>query len=182
MAAPLSLGGACNEDPGASPAAAIDATVDATVDTAAAPIVVSAADFDCLTGWDKVRRFRIKSVNGRLQEALAVAGSANGGTYPAGTIIQLIPTEAMVKHQPGWSASTRDWEFFFLHIEDNKSVIAARGTDEVVNGFGGNCLSCHNLAKPQWDLVCEQDHGCAKLPFSAELIATMQDTDPRCTK
>ena len=51
-----------------------------------------------------------------------------------------------------------------------------------VNGFNGNCFGCHNKAKPKWDLVCEQDHGCDKLPFSAEVIDALQNADARCKK
>ncbi|MCO4763650.1 MAG: hypothetical protein KC502_19215 [Myxococcales bacterium] len=146
------------------------------------PISVSAADFDCLTKWTKVRRFRIKSLNGQLDAALKIANSPTGGTYPPGTVIQLIPTEAMVKHEKGWSDKTNDWEFFFLKMQAGKTVIGAQGTTDVINGFGGNCFDCHAKADPKWDLVCEQDHGCTKLPFSAEIIASLQEADSRCKK
>ena len=117
-----------------------------------------------------------------MDEAIAVANNPDGGVYPEGTVIQLIPTEAMVKHEKGWSAATKDWEFFFLKVQSDSTDIAARGTTEVVNGFNGNCFGCHNKAKPKWDLVCEQDHGCDKLPFSAEVIDALQNADARCKK
>lgn len=144
-------------------------------------INVTAATFDCLKDWQQVRRFRIKRLGGDLAESLAVANSADGGIYPAGTVIQLIPTEAMVKREAGFSPATKDWEFFFLKVSKDGTEIAARGTTEVKNGFGGNCFGCHNAADPKWDLVCEQDHGCAKLPFSADIIQSFQDSDPRCS-
>ena len=36
--------------------------------------------------------------------------------YPVGTVLQLIPTEAMVKRHKGYSPSTDDWEFFALKV------------------------------------------------------------------
>jgi hypothetical protein len=51
---------------------------------------------------------------------------------------------------------------------------------EVVNRFGGNCFGCHAAAKPQWDLICEQDHGCKPLPIPTATIVAIQKADPRC--
>jgi hypothetical protein len=42
-----------------------------------------------------VRQFYVDNLLGNLDATLAVANSATGGTYPAGTVIQLVPTEAM---------------------------------------------------------------------------------------
>jgi hypothetical protein len=157
---------------------------DASVATDAAPgapITVTAADFDCIVNWQKVRGFRVKRIGGGpLSESLAVANSATGGTYPPGTVLQLVPTEAMVKREPGFSAATKDWEFFFLDAQKAATTIRARGTTNVVNAFGGNCFDCHNQAQPQWDLVCEQSHGCAPLPISSATIQSIQAGDPRC--
>lgn len=146
-----------------------------------APISVSASDFDCIVNWQKVRGFRIKRIGGGpLAESLAVANSASGGTYPPGTVLQLVPTEAMVKREPGFSPATKDWEFFFLDAQRSATTIRARGTTDVVNGFGGNCFNCHNQAQTQFDLVCEQSHGCAALPISSATIQSIQAGDPRC--
>ena len=59
--------------------------------------VAQASDFQCLTDWDKVRHFRITNRLGHLDEALAVAHGEQSVPYPIGTIIQLVPAEAMVK-------------------------------------------------------------------------------------
>ena len=153
--------------------------VDAGV--AAAPVQVTAADFDCILAWQKVRGFRVKRLGGGpLAESLAVANSAGGGTYPPGTLLQLVPTEAMVKREPGFSAATKDWEFFALDAKKAGTTITARGGVEVVNAFGGNCFGCHNQAEAKWDLVCEQTHGCTALPISAATIQALQNADPRC--
>jgi hypothetical protein len=44
----------------------------------------------------------------------AAARAENGGVYPVGTVIQLIPFEAMVKRHEGWNPATGDWELFML--------------------------------------------------------------------
>jgi hypothetical protein len=141
---------------------------------------LSAEDFDCILDWPKVHRFRITNVLGDVDASVAVANSPDGGVYPIGTLIQLIPTEAMVKRAPGFAPQTNDWEFFALSVSAQGTEILERGSDQVVNAFGGNCLDCHSKAAPQWDLVCEQDHGCDPLPFTAEQIETVQNADPRC--
>ncbi len=170
---------------GAADAAASDAATDVTTDVggtdgAALPLDITAADFDCLKGWTKVRGFYLKSLLGSVDAALAVANNPEGGVYPTGTVIQLVPTEAMVKREPGFSAQTRDWEFFFLKVDAKGSTIVDRGATQVKNGFGGNCFGCHNKAEPKWDLVCEQDHGCDPLPIGGAVIRAIQDNDPRC--
>jgi mono/diheme cytochrome c family protein len=52
----------------------------------------------------------------------------------------------------------------------------------VMNQFGGNCLSCHGKARPEFDFVCEQGHGCDPLPLPDSVIQTVQASDPRCTQ
>ncbi len=144
---------------------------------------MTAADFPCLTTGTKVRGFYIWNLTGRLDETLAVANSETGGTYPVGTLIQLVPSEAMVKRKAGFSAATKDWEFFALDVRDDGSTtIVARGAEVTKNQFGGNCAECHSKAEPQWDFVCEDTHGCDPLPLTDDLIQIIQDSDPRCPK
>lgn len=126
--------------------------------------------------------FFVDNVLGNRAETEAVAQSATGGKYPPGTIISLVPTEVMLKHQPGWNAATSDWEFIELEVSAAGSTIIRRGTTDVVNRFGGNCFDCHKLARPEWDMVCGTDHGCAPPPFSREDILAVQAQDPRCIK
>jgi Fe-S cluster biogenesis protein NfuA len=141
--------------------------------------VAQAGDFRNLHTMTKVRNFYIDNRLGHLDQALAVANSPTGGVYPVGTVIQLVPQEAMVKREKGFSPSTRDWEFFFLSVSPNGSVIEKRGTADVVNRFGGNCSSCHQGASARFDGVCEEDHGCAPLPIGPDLIHAVQESDPR---
>ena len=127
-----------------------------------------------------VRHFFVDNLLGDLAATVAVAESTDGGVYPPGSVVQLVPTEAMVKHPPGVSPATRDWEFFELEVTDEGSSINTRGFSDVVNRFGGNCLGCHIQAEPQYDLICELDHGCDPIPVTREQIAAVQAADPRC--
>ncbi len=138
-----------------------------------------ATDFRNLHTMTKVRGFYIDNRLGHLDEALAVANSSKGGVYPVGTIVQLVPQEAMVKREKGFSPQTKDWEFFFLSVSADGTVIDKRGTTDVANRFGGNCASCHQAATARFDGVCEKDHGCAPLPIGDDVFHSIQEADPR---
>lgn len=155
--------------------------VDAAPEGATGPdIELTAADFTCILQYPKVRRFRITNKLGNVDATLAVAAADGGTPYPVGTLIQLIPNEAMVKRRAGFSPATRDWEFFSLSTSDASTTILDRGGDKVKNAFGGSCANCHGQAQPQWDFVCETTHGCEPLPFNEAQILAVQNADPRC--
>ena len=141
--------------------------------------VAQVGDFRNLHTMTKVRGFYVDNRLGHLDQALAVANSPKGGRYPVGTIIQLVPQEAMVKRQEGFSPTTRDWEFFFLSVTPMGTTIEKRGTADVVNRFGGNCASCHQGAAARFDGVCEENHGCAPLPIGPDVFHAIQESDPR---
>jgi len=143
-------------------------------------IEVTDTTFKCLTEMTPVRGFFVANLLGKLDDTLKVANSPSGGRYPPGSVIQLVPTEVMVKHREGFNPATNDWEFFELEVSPTVSKIKVRGVTEVVNRFGGNCFGCHAAAKPQWDLICEQDHGCKPLPIPTATIVAFQKADPRC--
>lgn len=149
---------------------------------AAKQIAVTDATFKCLSEMTPVRGFFVGNLLGKLDDTLKVANTTSGGTYPPGSVIQLVPGEVMVKHHKGWNAATNDWEFFELDVAASGSKIKVRGVSEVKNKFGGNCFECHARAKPEFDLVCEKDHGCVPLPFTTAQIAAVQKADPRCKK
>ena len=86
----------------------------------------------------------------------------------------------MVKHPKGFSEATKDWEFFELNVSSDGAEINKRGFVDVVNRFGGNCLGCHVMARPEFDLICETGHGCDPIPLTAEMTALLQKTDARC--
>jgi len=112
--------------------------------------------------------------------ALNCLSFRSGGVWPPGSLVQLVPTEVMVKQPAGTSPETNDWEFFELNVSAGGSEIVVRGFTDVVNRFGGNCLDCHIKAEPQWDLICETGHGCDPLPLTQEMITGIQQSDPRC--
>jgi hypothetical protein len=140
---------------------------------------MTAADFPNVLTMAKVGNYYVANRLGHLSEAVAVARSPKGGRFPVGTLVQLVPQEAMVKRRPGWNPATRDWEFFFLDVSPTGTKIVHRGTKNVVNRFGGNCASCHLGADKRWDMICRHDHGCAPLPIDDSVIAAIQQADPR---
>lgn len=147
------------------------------------PVLEITADtFRCLSDMSPVRHFYVDNLLGDLDGTLAVANSEEGGVYPPGSVVQLVPAEVMVKHGKGFNAATRDWEFFELDVSAEGSSIRNRGFVDVVNQFGGNCFGCHVKAKPQFDLICEKDHGCDPIPVTPEQILGLQKADPRCAE
>jgi hypothetical protein len=179
--------GACGGDDsgGGADASTVDGTTADAPGSAsdAAPgedLDMQASDFECVLHWDKVRAFRITNKLGHTTEALAVANNTSGGgAYPVGTIIQIVPQEAMVKRKAGWNPASGDWEFFALGVSASGTTINDRG-NMTKNAFGGECLGCHMKAMPQFDFVCETTHGCDALPISTAQLEQLQDQDPRC--
>jgi hypothetical protein len=143
-------------------------------------LTVNATDFDCMLDMEPVRGFYVDNlIDGKLADTLSVA-NAGEGEYPPGPVVQLVPGEVMVKHPKGYSAVTKDWEFFELDVSAEGTVIGKRGFADVINRFGGNCLGCHVKAKPEFDMICETGHGCDPIPLTAEITALLQKTDARC--
>jgi hypothetical protein len=138
-----------------------------------------ASDFPNINTMTPVGDHFVTNVRGHLDEALAVARNPQGGRYPVGTIIQLVPQEAMVKRAAGFSPATNDWEFFSLDVSPTGTTILTRGGAEVLNRFGGSCSGCHGAAQPAFDFVCGPDHGCAPLPIGPDIIMALQKADPR---
>src|SRR5262249_35675337 len=124
---------------------------------------IDAKSFRCITKKAPGPQFYAGNLQSPLHATLAAPQSPPRALYPPGSVIQLIPTEAMVKRDKGFNAATHDWEFFALDVSKDGTQIGKRGTVDVVNRFGGNCFSCHVQAAAQWDLVCETGHGCAPL-------------------
>jgi hypothetical protein len=144
------------------------------------PAPITEASFKCIRTMTPVRGFYVDNLQGDMKGTVAAANSANGAVYPPGSVVQLVPTEVMVKREAGFNAATKDWEFFELDMKDGKPAIRTRGFVDVVNRFGGNCFACHVKAKPEWDLICETGHGCDAIPLTPVMIKALQKTDPRC--
>ena len=153
---------------------------DATPSHAAAfrDVEPTAADFVNINTMTRVGDHFVGSLNGHLAAALAVARDPDGGAYPVGTVLQLVPTEAMVKRRAGYNPSTGDWEFFSLKVSSQGTEMASSGA-VVKNVFGDDCAACHSSAEAGFDFVCGKNHGCAPLPITDALLALVQRTDPR---
>ena len=146
-------------------------------------IAVTERTFDCILDWPKVRNTYFKhSDPAKLKEAMRIfRDSVPDKQYPVGTILQLIPFEAMVKHPREKFPNTNGLEFFFLDVSKEGTKIKDRGERVVNLSQGVTCLSCHQPAA-KFDFVCEKGHGCAPIPFDDQKIAEIQKTDLRCAK
>ena len=149
---------------------------------------MTAGDFECIRNLEQPSgggvTYYFTNLRGNIEEARSVANSPSGGTFPPGTVIQVLPGEAMVKRAVGWNSSTNDWEFFKLRTSEQGTEIRSRGTESVRN-IAGTCFSCHSEADEQWDLICVDDdlHGCIPVPFGLgtdDVIRRLQCNDPRC--
>jgi hypothetical protein len=140
---------------------------------------ISDKSFKCITQMTHVRHFYVDNLAGNLDGTVKVAQAATGN-YPVGSVLQLVPNEVMVKREQGFNATTRDWEFFDLNLSPEGSTIRVRGFQDVNNRFGGNCFTCHVKARAEFDLVCDNNHGCDPIPITRAMSGALQRTDPRC--
>ncbi|MBI1397498.1 MAG: hypothetical protein GC151_16115 [Betaproteobacteria bacterium] len=140
---------------------------------------VTDQSFKCIAGMTKLRHFYVDNLLGNRAATVAVA-TAGTGDYPEGSVVQLMPNEVMIKQQTGYSPATRDREFFWIDVDKNGSKIFTRGFAEVNNRFGLNCFTCHVKARPEFDFICEEEHGCDPIPVTRAMFGALQRTDPRC--
>jgi hypothetical protein len=122
----------------------------------------------------------VDNIAGDLQGTIAAANLLDGAADPPGSVVQLVPGEAMVKLGRGASPATHDWEYLELDVSKDGTTIRRRGFADVVNRFGGNCFACHVAARPEFDSICETSHGCAPIPVTRAMSGALQRTDPRC--
>lgn len=149
-------------------------------DAATALVKVDDNSFHCMRHMTPVRHFFVDNLLGDVAATVAAANAPKGAPYPTGSVVQLVPTEAMVKREPGFSPATGDWEFFELAVDEHGSKIGKRGFAEVNNRFGKNCFACHAPAREPWDFVCESGHGCDPIPVDHKMTGALQRSDPRC--
>jgi hypothetical protein len=95
---------------------------------------VSEQTFGCIIDWPKVRNTRFKHADPqKLKEAMRILrDSIPDKEYPVGTILQLVPFEAMVKHERAKFLKTNGWELFALEVSEAGTKIRDRG-ENVVN-------------------------------------------------
>lgn len=141
---------------------------------------VDDGSFRCIRQMTPVRHFYIDNLTGQIDATLAAANAKSGSIYPPGSVVQLVPTEAMVKREKGFNPATGDWEFFDLDVSESVTRIRTRGFAEVNNRFGKNCFACHVPAREPWDFICESGHGCDPIPIDHGMTGALQRSDPRC--
>jgi len=91
-----------------SVAVSLVATCGWAADQSAEPKVKVGDDtFKCITDMTPVRHFYVDNLLGNLQATVAVA-EKDTGDYPEGSVVQLVPTEVMIKQQKGFNPTTRD--------------------------------------------------------------------------
>lgn len=116
---------------------------------------MSLADFANIQGLTRPpgRSYLVANPLGHESEALAVASSATGGAFPVGSIVEVQPSEVMVKRRRGWSAATNDWEFFGIQFAPDGRTpqsFTVRGKEET------SCFQCHqSVSSPTWDFICQ---------------------------
>ena len=116
------------------------------VTVSADDLVITEKSFGCLLDLPKVRNTRIQNPDPeKLKEAIRIfKDSVSDKEYPTGTVLQLIPTEAMVKHDRAAFPNTNGWEFFALKVSTDGTTIQERG-DKVLNtSLKKPCLDCHS--------------------------------------
>ena len=147
-------------------------------DAEPAPFEITAADFPCITDMEAVRGFHLTNLLGDTDAAVAIAEAGFVEPVPPGTLIQLIPQEAMVKGLPGSSPETDDWEFFLINPSGGDAAIVERGFDTIANA-AGSCWGCHVGARDR-DAVCEQTGSCADAAVPRAVVDALVGSDPRC--
>jgi hypothetical protein len=177
--------GSATTEPSVSGETSSETMGDSSAPAADEDLDMTADQFSCIGTWDKVLGFRINNLLGHLDEAIAVANSATGGEFPVGTILQHLPTEAMVKRKAGFSPETKDWEFFLLTLgPDGTTTIAERGTTEIATSMGQTCASCHSMVTDAYDFVCntwaEHSDGNCGFDFQDSFLDTQLASDTRC--
>jgi hypothetical protein len=151
-----------------------------TSEAAQTLVTIDEDSFSCMREMSPVRHFYVDNLLGNIEGTLAAANDPEDAIYPAGSVVQLVPTEAMVKREAGTFPATGDWEFFELQVDEKGSKIAKRGFVDVNNRFDGNCFSCHVPAKDKWDFICESGRGCDPIPIDHKMTGALQRSDPRC--
>jgi hypothetical protein len=143
-------------------------------------------DFHCLLKGKKPegKDFYVFNRNrAKLRKAVAMSqtGELPGKGYPVGTILQVLPFEAMIKRRPGYNPDGNDWEFVRLTpTPEGGTQILADGRAEVANALG-SCQGCHKALALRYDLVCGFVVGASGLGLTEEQLAKIQASDPRCT-
>src|ERR1700722_17245960 len=111
-------------------------------------LVITEKSFGCVLELPKVRNTRIQNPDPeKLKEAIRIfKDSVPDKEYPTGTVLQLIPTEGMVMHDPAAFPKTNGWEFFALKASADGTMILDRGDNVLNTSLKKPCLNCHSPA------------------------------------
>src|SRR3989442_981127 len=92
-------------------------------------VTVSEKSFTCIRDGHKIRNTYIRNADPeKLKEAVRIfKNSVPDKEYPVGTILQLVPFEAMVKHTREKFPKSNGWEFFALEVSEAGTKIRDRG-------------------------------------------------------
>lgn len=153
----------------------------------ARPFVAKADDFKCLLEGTKApgkHFFVFHRRKAALKKALHEIETGKFGKkgLPVGTIVQLVPFEAMVKRGGKFNRAGDGWEFFSLHDNaDGTTTIVSRGTTDVLSAFTHtSCQDCHQRLAADHDSICEFVEGTSGIGLTDDLLAIIQNGDPRC--
>ena len=72
-------------------------------DAATAMVKVDDNSFKCMRQMAQVRHFYVDNLLGDVMSTVTAANAPKGAIYPVGSVVQLVPTEAMVKREAGFS-------------------------------------------------------------------------------
>jgi hypothetical protein len=151
--------------------------------------VATADDFQCLLDGTQApgkHFFVFHRKKAALRKALHKIETAKFGKkgLPVGTILQLVPFEAMVKRGGKFNREGNGWEFFSLHDNaDGTTTIVSRGMADVLSAFTHtSCQDCHQRLAADHESICEYVQGTAGIGLTDDLLAIIQNGDPRCKK
>lgn len=150
--------------------------------------VASTRDFHCLFDGTKVpgkHFFVFHRKKAALKRALHKLETGKlGKGLPVGTVLQLVPQEAMVMRGGKFNRDGHGWEYFSLNPKsDGTSEILARGTSEVTGAVTHtSCQTCHERFAADHDAICEFVIGTAGIGLTDDFLSIIQNADPRCKK
>ncbi len=145
-------------------------------------------DFHCLFDGTKVpgkHFFVFHRKKAALKKALHKLETGKlGEGLPRGTVLQLVPQEAMVMRGGKFNRDGHGWEYFSLDPKsDGTSEILARGTSEVTGAVTHtSCQKCHEMFAADHDAICEFVIGTAGIGLTDDFLALIQNADARCKK
>jgi hypothetical protein len=138
--------------------------------------IAKAETFQCLLDGTKApgkHFFVFHRHKAALRKALLkIETGKMGKGLPVGTVIQLVPFEAMVKRGGKFNREGH-----------GTTEITLRGQSEVLSAFTHtSCQNCHETQAAQHDAICEFVQGTEGIGLTDDILTVLQNGDPRCKK